>query len=41
MTPENKTTMMWTAVVIVGLVILAAILLFSTGIVDIGTTDTG
>ena len=31
MTPENKKTMMWSAGVIVGLVILAAIVLFTTG----------
>jgi len=31
MTPENKKTMMWTAGVIVGLVVIAAIVLFATG----------
>ena len=31
MTPENKKTMMWTAGVVVGLIILAAIVLFVTG----------
>ncbi len=41
MTPENKKTVMWTAGIISGLVILAVIVLFTTGIVSIGTTDTG
>jgi hypothetical protein len=31
MTPENKKTMIWTAGVIVGLVVIAAIVLLATG----------
>ncbi len=31
MTPENTKTVMWTAGIVVGLVILAAIVLFLTG----------